>query len=82
MFETAVDSFILRFVREQSPDTPAGTAAWYGVIRHVQSNEQIRFTRIDEALSFMDAYVAIAVAIAEQGSQPADDRLPRKGVEG
>lgn len=68
MFETAVDSFIVRFVREQKPDTGATQVDWYGVIRHVQSNKQMRFTQMDEALSFMDAFIPVA----EQSNLPGD----------
>lgn len=32
---------------------------WYGVICHVQSREEIRFTDVNEALTFIDRYVAL-----------------------
>jgi hypothetical protein len=53
-------SFVLRFVC----DEPAAQAArpathWYGVIRHVQSNAERRFTNWDEAVAFMAQYVSL-----------------------
>ena len=51
MPETQVSSFILRFVQER-PD-----AGWHGMIRHVQSSEEIRFSNIQEALSFLAGFV-------------------------
>ena len=59
MLETNVDSFIVRFVQEQSRSTDQVTVTWHGVIRHVQSKEEIRFTRIEDALHFVSNYVEI-----------------------
>jgi hypothetical protein len=53
MAETVVDSFVLRFVREVSPQETSETGHWRGVIRHVQSNKEQRFTRLEEALLFV-----------------------------
>ena len=64
MLETNVDSFILRFVQEQTPISDRDAAAWHGVIRHVQSSEEIRFTRIEDALRFLANYIEI------DGQQP------------
>ncbi len=58
MLETTINSFVLRFVQEQTPSKDSETA-WHGVIRHVQSNEKIRFTRIEDALGFVTGYVEI-----------------------
>ncbi len=55
MSETVISSFILRFTQETQVETP-----WRGVVRHVQSDEEIRFTRIDEALRFIARYVDLA----------------------
>lgn len=35
---------------------------WHGVIRHVQSREEVRFTDVNEALTFIDRYVALQEA--------------------
>ena len=58
MSETAVTSFIIRFIQEQEAEQ-ASTTAWRGPIRHVQSNTETRFSRIEEALAFMNGYVEI-----------------------
>jgi len=54
MAETAVQSFVIRFVQED----PA-VALWRGFIRHVQSHEEIHFTRMQDAIHFMAQYVAV-----------------------
>jgi hypothetical protein len=45
-------------MQEQEPDQ-AHPNAWHGLIRHVQSSTETRFSRIEEALVFMNEYVAI-----------------------
>lgn len=55
MPDTTIHSFVIRFVQEQEPLSPA--TPWYGVIRHVQSSTETRFANIHEALAFMEAYV-------------------------
>jgi hypothetical protein len=62
MPDAAIASFILRFTQEGTSDTQLSDDAWRGVIRHVQSNEQVRFTQIEEALTFIAHYVDIAPA--------------------
>ncbi len=59
MLETDVDSFIVRFVQEKNRSDSPTAATWHGIIRHVQSKEEIRFTRIEEALRFVATYVEI-----------------------
>lgn len=54
MTETRIVSFIVRFVQ---PESGEHTAPWHGVVRHVQSSEEVRFTRVEEALQFMSRYV-------------------------
>ena len=55
MTDTAVHSFVIRFVREDPTFT-----VWRGFIQHVQSHEEIRFTRMQEAIQFMNRYVTAA----------------------
>ena len=50
-------SFILRFTQEHTPGAELAAGAWRGLIRHVQTNEEIRFTRIESALAFITHYV-------------------------
>lgn len=54
MTETAVHSFVVRFVQEDP-----SAAAWRGFIRHVQTHEEIRFTHMHEAIRFMTRYVSV-----------------------
>jgi hypothetical protein len=54
MSETVISSFILRFTQESDADLP-----WRGVVRHVQSDEESRFTRIEEALRFIGRFVEV-----------------------
>ena len=64
MSETVISSFILRFTQESDADLP-----WHGVVRHVQSDEESRFTRIEEALWFIGRFVGVTgntTANAEQ----------------
>lgn len=54
MPETTISSFVLRFIHDPAADRP-----WQGIVRHVQSAEEARFTGIDEALRFISRYVEI-----------------------
>lgn len=60
MPETTVNSFVVRFVQETAAHSGAGIKPWHGIIRHVQSSQETRFTRIEEALAFMHGYVDIS----------------------
>ncbi|MBK9711456.1 MAG: hypothetical protein IPO81_09015 [Kouleothrix sp.] len=60
-------SFMLRFVREEPLDgeprpegDPAEAAGWHGVIRHIQSDAERRFTRWEEAVAFIEQYIDLA----------------------
>jgi hypothetical protein len=44
----------------------ATAVPWHGVIRHVQSKEEIRFTQIEDALRFVANYVELAAGIPTQ----------------
>ena len=70
VLETAVDSFVLRFVHElPGSDGNQGAPTWHGIIRHVQTDAELRFTDIDDALTFIAAYVPL----------PAPDEQPVAG---
>jgi hypothetical protein len=56
MPDTKIVSFVLRFTQEQSA-ADACPRAWHGMLRHVQTNEQIHFTQLEEALAFIARYV-------------------------
>ena len=54
MVETAVTSFVVRFMQEDPPDE-----ASRGSIRHVQTSQEIHFANIEDALIFMGQFVKI-----------------------
>jgi hypothetical protein len=70
MSETVISSFILRFTQESEADLP-----WRGVVRHVQSDEESRFTRIEEALRFIGRFVDVAGDTTANGEQRMIVRL-------
>ena len=73
MLETAVDSFVLRFVHElPDPEGEHIAPVWYGIIRHVQTDAEIRFTAIEDALTFIAAYVPLPAP----GEPPAAGERP------
>lgn len=69
MSETVISSFILRFTQESEADLP-----WRGVVRHVQSDEESRFTRIEEALRFIGRFVDVAGDTTADREQPVELR--------
>ncbi|MBC8445692.1 MAG: hypothetical protein H8D74_00685 [Chloroflexi bacterium] len=59
--QTSVASFVLRFVQERTENPPApANADWYGLIKHVQTDTEERFTRLVDALAFMARYIDLA----------------------
>lgn len=59
MPEATIASFVLRFIQEHVPESESPTNAWRGVVRHVQTSEEIRFVRVEDALAFIARYVDI-----------------------
>jgi len=57
MPDATIASFILRFTQEHPGRADPRGGAWRGVIRHVQSDDETRFTRVEEALAFIARYV-------------------------
>jgi hypothetical protein len=51
-------SFIIRFVQNQSKEKPDQNV-YRGSIRHIQSDQEISFTKWDEAEDFIQHYVPI-----------------------
>lgn len=49
-----ITSFIVRFVRAGTEDEPA---RWRGIINHVQTNAKLNFSRLTEAIEFMQEQV-------------------------
>ncbi len=59
--QTNVASFVLRFVQETTKNTntdPPGID-WHGVIKHVQTNNEQRFTSFADAVAFISRYVRL-----------------------
>lgn len=55
MSETAVTSFIIRFTQEPA----AERARWRGLIRHIQTDQETHFTRIEDALHFIAQFIEL-----------------------
>jgi len=77
--QTNVASFVLRFVQEEIGNQPAPARAdWYGLIKHVQTDTEERFTRLVDALVFMTRYVDLdnldeIIRAAESDAAAIDD---------
>ena len=63
MPETVISSFLVRIVQEKN----AGISPqpYHGIIRHIQANQEIRFTNIQEALIFMNNYFDFGSQISD-----------------
>ena len=59
MSETSVVSFIVRFIQEETDEPQPIPHPWRGLIRHVHTDQERRFTHITEALQFMGQFVDI-----------------------
>jgi hypothetical protein len=70
MPKTTIASFVLRFTQELTSGTKPA-APWRAVIRHVQSDEEMHFTEMNEALAFIGRYVDVADDEVEVGVQEA-----------
>lgn len=67
-----VISFILRFTQLTPTEAAATGRAWYGLLRQVETNDQIHFTRIEEALAFLARYVDLQPAPPEDSAAELD----------
>jgi len=58
--ETSLVSFVVRFICDEPAAPPEHPAThWHGVVRHVQSRVERRFTEWDEAMAFIEQYVSL-----------------------
>ncbi len=58
--ETHLVSFVLRFVYDQPTGEATSPATrWHGVVRHVQSNEEVHFTRWADAVAFIERFALL-----------------------
>ncbi len=64
MADTKMVSFVLRFMQEPQADETS-PPVWRGMLRHVQTNEQIHFAELEEALAFIGKYVDFGVPQVE-----------------
>lgn len=59
----AITSFVIRFIHHegQNPQasTPAAGLLLRGTIRNVQTNEEIDFTRWEDAVGFIERFVSL-----------------------
>jgi hypothetical protein len=79
--QTNVVSFVLRFVQETTNGPAASTKAnWYGLIRHVQTDYEERFTCLVDLVAFISRYADLALIGGAAGSEAAEmtDTLPTK----
>lgn len=60
-----VESFVIRFVMD--PVQPVDQAGYRGVIRHVQTDEELGFTDWQEAVRFMKKFVPIEIETNQKG---------------
>ncbi len=58
MPDPLIASFVLRFMLDQ--EAGAGSKTWRGVIRHIQTNDELHFSGLHEALTFIQRFVDIA----------------------
>lgn len=62
--ETNLHSFVLRFVTDQPDgDHESASAAWHGVVRHVQSDEERPFVHWSDAVAFIAQYIDLNNAL-------------------
>ena len=65
--ETNLISFVLRFVCDQpSGQAPLPATRWHGVVRHVQSNQELHFSRWADAVAFIERFAQL--------DQPTDSK--------
>lgn len=58
--ETHLVSFVVRFVCDQPVAGPTQPATeWRGILRHVQSDAELHFTRWEEAVAFIAQHVRL-----------------------
>ena len=69
MPETKITSFMIRFIEENVPAEQSAAPAWRAVIRHVQSRDEERFTRVEDLLTFIGRYVDL------ESAETGDDAL-------
>lgn len=54
-----ISSFVIRFVYTEPALERSSASTYRGTIRHVQSNQEVTFTRWHEAMDFINRFVII-----------------------
>jgi hypothetical protein len=68
----SISSFVIRFVQAE-PQNPSSAPAFRGSIHHIQSDQELSFTRWADALAFMEQFVpAELLDLAAQPIDPTD----------
>ncbi len=65
----SISSFVIRFVQEE-PRDPSAVPAFRGSIHHIQSDQELSFTRWVDALAFMEQFVP--AELLGLAAQPVD----------
>ncbi|MEW6400437.1 MAG: hypothetical protein AB1649_01485 [Chloroflexota bacterium] len=68
-FHPTISSFVIRFVIESSPSAGEAQAVYRGLIRHVQSAEELNFHEWTEAVDFMRRFVQLDRPLHDQDSK-------------
>ena len=56
-----IKSFVIRFVVEGPSSKEVDRSHFRGTIRHIQSNEEIKFNTLDDVIKFIQCYVPLDV---------------------
>lgn len=76
--QTSLVSFVLRFVLDEpAPHESSGALPrWHGMIRHVQTNEELHFARWDDVVSFIEQYVNLSEPPSSEAPEEDGARRP------
>jgi hypothetical protein len=76
--ETHLVSFVLRFVYDRPTSEATSPATrWHGVVRHVQSNEELHFTRWADAVAFIERFAQLDQPTDQLTSELTNSPTPR-----
>ena len=56
-----IESFVIRFVMAKTSKAQEAQPSYRGVIRHIQSNEELTFSNWEDAVDFIENYVPLKV---------------------
>jgi hypothetical protein len=69
----AITSFVIRFIHEGEQVTPAlpppAGQLLRGTIRNVQTNEELDFTRWEDAVGFIERFLSVVERVNQSGTQ-------------